>query len=113
MSPVFISKRLTRWLALVVAIFAGTPVSACGGRTVEDVRAVSYDTLAALAATDSDWLTYAGTYNGRRFSALTQINQQTVGALKPLWTHPISEQHPIETTPLVVDGGMFFTKPPN
>jgi alcohol dehydrogenase (cytochrome c) len=37
-----------------------------------------------------DWLTYSGDYTGRRYSALTDINQQTVKNLSLAWTIELS-----------------------
>ena len=58
------------------------------------------------------WGTYNGDYSGRRYSSLSQINQQNVRNLGLAWAF---EAHsvPIKSTPLVVDGVMYFTVPDN
>lgn len=67
------------------------------------------------AETDStDWLTYSGSYRGWRYSRLRQIERSNVSQLRLLWMYQAtSPDQKFETTPLVVDGRMFFTAPGN
>jgi alcohol dehydrogenase (cytochrome c) len=65
-----------------------------------------------VKALSSDWLTFNGDYSGRRYSALTQINQGTVGKLTLAWVlQPQSVD--IKSTPLEVNGILYFTTPDN
>jgi acido-empty-quinoprotein group A len=63
------------------------------------------------------WPTYNGDYSGRRFSPLKQINQKTIGALALRWVFPTGLANgagminSIKSTPLVVDGVLYFTVP--
>jgi acido-empty-quinoprotein group A len=65
------------------------------------------------------WPTYNGDYSGRRFSDLTQINQSNIDLLKIDWEYRISGIAPlrgvgaptIKSTPLMVDGILYFTIP--
>ena len=65
------------------------------------------------------WPTYNGDYSGRRYSALKQINADNVGDVKTAWTYrtnPGSSKDKfgsgdIKSTPLLVDGVLFFTLP--
>jgi len=65
------------------------------------------------------WPTYNGDYSGRRYSALKQINADNVGDLKTAWTYPTNPgsskdvfgSGEIKSTPLLVDGVLFFTLP--
>ncbi|HEV8466173.1 MAG TPA: PQQ-binding-like beta-propeller repeat protein, partial [Pseudolabrys sp.] len=65
------------------------------------------------------WPTYNGDYSGRRFSDLTQINQSNVDMLKIDWIFRINGVGPqrgvgtptIKSTPLLVDGILYFTIP--
>jgi alcohol dehydrogenase (cytochrome c) len=65
------------------------------------------------------WPTYNGDYSGRRFSDLDQINQGTVDLLKIEWMYRIQGVGPqrgvgnptIKSTPLLVDGILYFTIP--
>ena len=55
------------------------------------------------------WLTYGRTFEEQRFSPLDQINRETVTNLGVAWTKELNTRHPVEATPLVVDGVMYFT----
>lgn len=65
------------------------------------------------------WPTYNGDYSGRRFSPLKQINAGNVRNLKPAWTYRADPGGPanffgakdIKSTPLMVDGTLYFTMP--
>ena len=59
------------------------------------------------------WPMYHGTYNGQRHSKLEQITPRNVGTLALAWafqTHPGAE---IKSSPLMVDGVLYFTVPDN
>jgi alcohol dehydrogenase (cytochrome c) len=65
--------------------------------------------------TDS-WPTYNGDYSGRRFSSLTNINDSNVKSLSLAWIYAINGANDrfsgvIKSTPLVVNGIMYFTVP--
>lgn len=69
------------------------------------------------APTDS-WPSFNGDYSGRRFSPLTNINDKNVQSLSLAWVHRISLPATggpfpgsIKSSPVVVDGVMFFTVP--
>ena len=67
------------------------------------------------------WPTYNGDYSGRRYSELKQINAGNVRDLKSTWTYrtdPGAEANMfgsrgIKSTPLMVDGVLYFTLPDN
>jgi alcohol dehydrogenase (cytochrome c) len=84
------------------------------------------------------WPTYNGDYSGRRFSPLSQINQSNLNNLKVAWTYKaepgetansmVGGEGPaaktgggranpfgvsIKSTPLMVDGVLYFTTPDN
>jgi alcohol dehydrogenase (cytochrome c) len=60
------------------------------------------------------WYTYSGSYDAHRFSKLSQIDAANVSTLRPRWILQLPTSDPtVETTPLVVDGIMFVTEPPN
>lgn len=60
-----------------------------------------------------NWLMYSSTYNSWRFSLLDQINTQNVKNLRPKWLFQARSENKFETTPLVVDGIMYLTRPEN
>ncbi len=62
------------------------------------------------------WPTYNGDYSGRRFSPLTQINSSTVRSLALQWVYRTREtggSWTIKSTPLEVNGILYFTVPNN
>jgi alcohol dehydrogenase (cytochrome c) len=67
--------------------------------------------LALLLA--ANWLTYSGSNDGQRYSDLTEINRGNAGDLKLQWVYQIKGREKFEATPLVVDGVMYVTLPPN
>src|SRR5213593_2949540 len=74
---------------------------------------VSYERLAGADNELGNWLMYSRTYNGWRYSPLDQINTQNVKSLKVKWLFQGRNQDKFETTPLVVDGIMYLTRPEN
>ena len=70
----------------------------------------------------ADWPYYGGDAGGSRFSPLTQIDKINVATLKVAWeyhTGDVSDgsngrrKSAFETTPIVVDGTLYFTTPFN
>ncbi len=75
--------------------------------------------LTLFQAPADAWPTYNGDYSGRRFRDLDQINQKNVGLLKIDWMYRIEGIGPqrgvgtptIKSTPLMVNGMLYFTIP--
>lgn len=65
------------------------------------------------AAEPQNWLTYSGTYDGQRFSALKQITRENVAGLTAQWIFQSPTPGKFEATPLVVDGVMYVTAQEN
>jgi alcohol dehydrogenase (cytochrome c) len=59
------------------------------------------------------WPAYHGDYSGRRHSSLNQITPQNVGSLTLAWAFQTSQGAPIKSSPLLVDGILYFTVPDN
>ena len=74
---------------------------------------VTSDRLLNSDAELGDWLMYSRTYNGWRFSRLDQINRDNVAELEVKWLFQGRHQEKFETTPLVVNGIMYLTRPEN
>jgi len=55
------------------------------------------------------WLIYSGDYTGRRHSPLKQITPSNIEMLRPEWTFDAGEKGPLEATPIVSDGVLFFS----
>jgi PQQ-dependent dehydrogenase (methanol/ethanol family) len=56
-----------------------------------------------------NWLTYGRTYSEQRFSPLKQITEQNAHELGLAWYFDLETRRGQESTPLVVDGVMYFT----
>jgi len=74
---------------------------------------VTADRLLNAAREPQQWLTYSGSYDGTRYTALDQINRGNVRRLSLQWVFLTGIRGWHETTPLVVDGVMFLTAPQN
>ena len=74
---------------------------------------VTYERLLKADEEHGNWLMYSRTYNGWRFSRLNQINDKNVKNLKVKWLFQGRHNEKFETTPLVVDGIMYLTRPEN
>jgi membrane-bound PQQ-dependent dehydrogenase (glucose/quinate/shikimate family) len=81
--------------------------------------------LACSASNGQEWRFYGGDAGGTRFSPLQQITRKNVVNLKRAWTYHMGEvdrggnetdRHhvaPFESTPLVIDGVLYFSTPSN
>jgi alcohol dehydrogenase (cytochrome c) len=74
---------------------------------------VTYNRLLQAAREPQNWLTYSGTYASQRHSTLDQITPKNVGALELKWIFQLESLQRFQATPLVVDGVMYLTQPPN
>jgi alcohol dehydrogenase (cytochrome c) len=59
------------------------------------------------------WPLYHGTYDGQRHSKLEQITPQNVHALSLAWAFQTSQKADIKSSPLLVDGVLYFSVPDN
>ncbi len=85
----------------LIAVVVLTSCRAAGPTVVNDV------TLADESNGD-DWLAFGRTYSEQRFSPLTQITDQNVGKLGVDWYLDLPDDRGLVSTPLVVDGVMYF-----
>src|SRR6201988_1417493 len=69
------------------------------------------DAAALLKPATDTWPTYNGDYSGRRFSTLDQINAANVNSLTLAWIY--SPHLELKSTPLEVNGVLYFTSPDN
>jgi alcohol dehydrogenase (cytochrome c) len=74
---------------------------------------VTYERLLAADREPGQWLTYSGAYHSRRHSRLEQITRENVQRLRVKWVHQLGSTGKVEMSPLVIDGVMFVTRPPN
>ncbi len=59
------------------------------------------------------WPQYHGTYDGQRHSKLEQITPQNVDTLALAWAFQTHQSAEIKSSPLLVDGVLYFTVPDN
>jgi alcohol dehydrogenase (cytochrome c) len=57
----------------------------------------------------ADWLTYAGSYQGWRYSPLKQITVANAGSMVPKWVYHVPNARGLRTSPLVHKGVMYVT----
>ncbi len=100
------TARIRAW-AVVVILSAATLTLYSQGLPV------TYERLVKADQEPGNWLMYSNTYNGWRFSRLNQITAQNVKNLKVKWLFQGRHTEKFETTPLVVDGVMYLTRPEN
>ncbi len=74
---------------------------------------VPFDRIRAADKEPGNWLTYSRDYSGQRFSPLDLIHAGNVGKMRLAWMYQAHEMDTIETSPIVVDGTLYVTEPPN
>jgi alcohol dehydrogenase (cytochrome c) len=74
---------------------------------------VSSERLLHTTDEPQNWLTYSGSYASQRYSLLHQVDAANVKNLELKWVFQAQSLQKFETTPLVVDGIMYLTQPPN
>ena len=74
---------------------------------------VSNERLLAAGTNPNEWLTYSGSYNGWRHTALAEITPENVADLSMRWVQQFNiDSQNIEATPLVIDGTIFTVADP-
>jgi alcohol dehydrogenase (cytochrome c) len=74
---------------------------------------VSFDRLVRAQREPQNWLTYNGNLGSTHHSSLDQINAGNVANLDLKWVSQAQSLEKFEATPLVVDGVMYVSEPPN
>ena len=74
---------------------------------------VSVDRLSSAQSEPQNWLTYNGSLLSTHYSLLDQITPANVASLDLKWVSQADSLEKFEATPLVVDGVMYVTEPPN
>ncbi len=70
---------------------------------------VTYERIVDALKEPQNWLTYWGDYGAVRFRSPKQIDTANVKNLRVEWMYQTGIPGAFETTPLVVDGVMYFT----
>ncbi len=84
----------------------------CLALSVAAACAQGLDPSALLRPPTDTWPTYNGDYSGRRFSPLKQINTENAASLTLAWAHQ-AHAATLKSTPLEVNGVLYFTVPDN
>src|SRR5689334_4537300 len=74
---------------------------------------VPFERIKNAAKEPGNWLTYSRDYTGNRYSPLDQIHAGNVSKLRIAWMRQVNELDTFETSPIVVDGTLYITTPPN
>ena len=74
---------------------------------------VTHERIRNAAAEPQNWLTYNGSYASTRHSSLSEITPDNARKLELKWVWQANSLEKLEATPLVVDGVMYLTDPPN
>ncbi len=99
------ARNWIRWVVFLAAL--GAPAAAQNGLPV------TYERLLKADDEPGNWLMYSGNYRSYRHTKLDQITPANVHRLRPKWIYQMRITHAVETSPLVVDGIMYLTRPPN
>jgi alcohol dehydrogenase (cytochrome c) len=89
-------------LVLPMALAFGTPIVAAQG----------LDAGALLKPATDTWPSYNGDYSGRRYSTLDQINAGNIHSLTLAWAFN-TRGSVLKSTPLEVNGILYFSAPDN
>ncbi len=84
-----------------------------GASSAQNPFNVPYERIRDANKEPGNWLTYSRDYTGQRYSTLDLINTSNVGRLRVAWVHQAKEADTVETSPVVVDGIMYISEPPN
>src|SRR5262249_35254394 len=74
---------------------------------------VSFERILNAAKEPQNWLTYSGSFQSQRHTALTQITPENAKNLEQQWVFQARSLQQFEATPLVVDGVMYTVQAPN
>ena len=74
---------------------------------------VPFDRIRDADKEPGNWMTYSRDYSGQRYSPLDQIHTGNAAKLRIAWMHQVDELDSFETSPIVVDGILYVSEPPN
>jgi PQQ-dependent dehydrogenase (methanol/ethanol family) len=100
-------------VAMVLALTACGGCTAPGSHRAKESTAKAADVDGARIVNadrePGNWMSHGRTYNEQRFSPLTAIDDKNVSQLGLAWFYDLDTRRGQESTPLVVDGVMYFT----
>jgi len=92
-------------IRVLAIVFAASTLFAC---TPAERASNGIDDIALADESREDWPAYGRTSNEQRFSPLSQINGTNVGDLTADWVVELPDDKGLVSTPLVVDGVLYF-----
>jgi glucose dehydrogenase len=107
---------MSRFILFATLLMAGAMPGVVSGQAAPGQAApgqVTWDRLLHADREPQNWLTYSGNNNSQRYSALDQISRTNAKNLEMQWVYQAHSLEKFEATPLVVDGIMYLTEPPN
>lgn len=105
-------KLLKQALAIFTnSILLGASLALLGATCVARAQGVTNQGL--LNPPSNTWPLYHGDYSGERHTHLTQIAPENVGYLSLAWVFQTNQTAQIKSSPLLVDGILYFTVPDN
>ena len=106
-------SKLRIFIAEVIAQRVAEPFEGFFPEPREGRIEIVVDRLLRADREPQNWLSYSGTVFNQRHSALTQITTGNVKNLEQKWVYQAQVMGNWQTTPLVVDGVMYFTQRQN
>ncbi|HET9148111.1 MAG TPA: PQQ-binding-like beta-propeller repeat protein [Acetobacteraceae bacterium] len=91
--------------ALGLCLLTGTAMAA-GGSSGNAPNPQDY---ANAASSNKNWILPAKDYSGNRYVTADQITPQNVKQMKPVWKFPISDDAPMEATPIIWHHTIYIT----
>ncbi len=85
--------------------------AACGFAGVSNLAAQNVDANMLKNPPRDSWPGFHGDYSGRRHSALTQVTPANVSSLTMAWAFQTALNGTLKSTPILVDGILYFTMP--
>lgn len=96
--------KTTAWAVFAgIALWLPLATQTVQSATIVDAEALSDQTQG------KNWLAYGRNFYEQRYSPLTQINTDSVKRLGLEWSMALPKDHSLLSTPLVVDGVLYFT----
>ena len=100
-------------MKLLKTLLLASAVSLSLASATPPVEAQKVDAAELTNPPTDSWPGYHGDYSGRRHSPLTQIAPGNVGGLGLAWAFQTNQTAQIKSSPLLVDGILYFTVPDN
>src|SRR5258708_30908536 len=101
---------ITHWLRLMALLAALALAGTLLAQETSNGLPVTYDALLKAPQDPATWLTWGGEYRSNHYSTLNQITAENVQHLRVKWIYQMHRTK-VETTPIVVDGIMYVTRP--